>query len=292
MTDLLTAHTAATEVSVGHPYRQTAIHRRALAGEPLAPLVIDAHAHLMGGSSSMAHVPYASAADMVVAMDVLGIDRACISILGAGDANGDMLRAVTEHPGRLLGMVLVNPRQPDLIVPSLEECFTVPGVVGIGEVHPTTYHHDYPVTGPAYVPVWEFAAARGLPVLIHSGPTSEAHRCRPSDLGRVAAAHPGMNVLVGHCGGYNSWDMLEEAVETALAHENVFLEICAMGRFHGVLEYLVGRVGADKIVFGTDAPFHDWHAEVAHVAFARIPDEAKEKVLGQTMQRLLPEAAR
>ncbi len=267
------------------------IHQRTLQGHPLDCLVIDAHAHLMGGTSSMAHVPYASSTEMVEAMDSLGIDKACISVIGAGDGNGDMLQAVRDHPGRLLGMVLINPRYPELIEPVLAECFAEPGVVGIGEVHPTSYHHDYPIVGPAYEPVWEYAAQRSLPVLIHAGPTSESHRCRPSDLGRVAARHPAMNVLIGHCGGYNSWEMLDEAIATAQAHDNVFLEICAMARFTGVLEYLVDQVGEDKVLFGTDAPFHDWHAEVAHVAFAKIPDGAKEKVFGATMAQLL-EAAR
>jgi uncharacterized protein len=268
-------------------YARTAIHEQTLRGEPLGCRVIDAHAHLLNRSAPMAHFPLSAPAQMVEFMDVLGIDQACISVVGAGDANDEMLAAVAAHPGRLLGFVLVNPRYPADILPTLERCFDHPGVRGIGEVHPTSYHHDYPVTGPAYVPVWEFAAARRLPVLIHAGPTSEAARCRPSALGTVAAAHPDMNVLVGHCGGYDSWDMLEEAVDTAIRHDNVYLELCATGRYPGILEHLVSRVGPDKIVFGTDAPFHDWTAEVAHVAFARIPDEAKEKIFGRTMAGLL-----
>lgn len=98
-----------------------------------------------------------------------------------------------------------------------------------------------------------------------------------------------MNVLVGHCGGYDSWEMLEEAIDTAKRHDNVYLEICATGRFPGILEHLISRVGEDKVVFGTDAPFHDWTAEVAHVAFARVSDSVKQKVFGLTMQRLLQE---
>jgi hypothetical protein len=268
-------------------YERTAIHKATLAGKPVDWLVIDAHAHLMTPSSTAAYVPHAEPEGMIAAMDALGIDIACISILGAGDQNDLMVEVVERYPNRFAGFVLVNPRYPNDLVDVLERAFRSPAVKGIGEVHPTSYWHDYSVLGPNYEPAWEFADARNLPVLIHSGPMSEAHRCRPSDIGKVAAAHPGMNVLIGHSGGYDSWEMLEEAIETARIHDNVFLELCAMGRHPGVVEHMVDRVGEDKIVFGTDAPFHDWTAEIAHIVFSRLPDRIKEKIFGLTMQSLL-----
>ncbi|MDR5700845.1 amidohydrolase family protein [Agromyces aerolatus] len=271
-------------------YERTRLHERALAGEPMDCLVIDAHAHLMTASSANAYVPAADAEGMLDSMDALGIDVACLSILGAGDQNGLMLDVVEEHPERFAGFVLINPRYPGDMVDVLETCFRHPAVRGIGEVHPTSYSHDYPVTGPNYVPAWEFAEQRRLPVLIHAGPTSELDRCRPADLGKVAAAHPGMNVLIGHAGGYDSWDMLEEAIDTARRHDNVFLELCAMGRYPGIVEYIVDRLDDEKVVFGTDAPFHDWTAEIAHVAFARLPDSSKERIFGGTMQSLMNES--
>ena len=267
--------------------QRTAIHETVLAGKPIDCLVIDAHAHVKDLSNVAAYTPNPYADGLLSSMDSLGIDVACMSVLGAGDQNHLMLDLVSEHPDRFAGFVLVNPRYPDDILPTLESCFSNPAVKGIGEVHPTSYTHDYPVTGLAYVPVWEFAHERNLPVLIHAGPTSEANRCRPSDLGMVAGAYPGMNVLIGHAGGYDSWDMLDEAIETARTHDNVFLEICAMGRHPGVIEYIVKNLGEDKVVFGTDAPFHDWTAEIAHIAFSRLPDRVKEKVFGGTMADLL-----
>jgi uncharacterized protein len=263
------------------------LHQQALAGQPLATRIIDAHCHLLGPSLRDVFVPESSPAQMVGVMDRYGIDVACISVLGAGDRNAETIAAAQAFPDRFYGFHLVNPRYPQAVVENLERSFAHPQMRGIGEVHPTSYHHDYPITGPNYRPAWEFAEARGLPVLIHSGPRSEAVRCRPADLGVVAADHPGMNVLVGHAGGYDSFDMLDEAIEVARRLDNVYLEICAMGRHYGALEYMVGKLGHQKIVYGSDAPFHDWSAEIAHVAFAKIPDEAKEAIFCGTMARLL-----
>lgn len=259
------------------------------AGDPIGVEIIDAHAHLMAGSGPDVLIPYASPAGMVEAMDRYGIDKACISVTGSGDANDATKAAVAEFPERFIGFHLVNPRYPDLVDDELRASFASPGFLGLGEIHATSYGHDYPITGRAYMPAWEFAEEHRLPVLIHSGPKSEIHRCRPADLGAVAQAHPDMNVLIGHCGGYDSWELLDEAIETARCQENVYLEICAMGRHFGALEYLVQKLGSEKIVYGSDAPFHDWSAEIAHVAFARIPDDTKAKVFGGTMMRLLEE---
>lgn len=268
------------------------LHEQLLAGEPLSDVeIIDAHVHLLDQRTPAVSFQFVEPSQMIEAMDRIGIDKACVSVIGATEANEEMLDAVSAHPDRLVGMVLVNPRYPDEIAGILERCFENPGVRGIGEMHPTSYQHWYPVTGPAYEPVWEFAAERDVPVLIHSGPTSEAPRCSPTMIGEVAGRHPDVSILIGHCGAYDSWIMLDEAIDVALAHERVYLEISAMGRFYGVLEYIVKRLGPEKVVFGSDAPFHDWIAEVAHVACAKLDDDVKRKVFGGTMHALLKEKA-
>lgn len=268
------------------------LHEAAIAGEPLTGVeIIDAHAHLLHQRTPGVSFQHTEPEQMLEAMDRIGIDRACISVLGAHEANAEMLDAVSRFPDRFVGFVLVNPRYPDEITKTLEWCFENPGVRGIGEVHATSYQHWYPITGPAYEPAWEFAAQRNVPVLIHSGPTSEGARCSPTMIGEVARRHPGFPILIGHCGAYDSWLMLDEAIDVALEYDQVYLEICAMGRFYGVLEHIVRRLGPDKVVFGTDAPFHDWTAEVAHVACAKLSDEQKAKIFGGTMRALLGEAA-
>lgn len=259
-----------------------------LRGEPLGGVtIIDAHAHVLSSSDANLKFSYADAAGMLTALDRFGIDQACVSVVGSGHQNDEMLAVLDAAPGRYVGFVLVNPRYPEQMLEDLHRCFEHPMVKGIGEVHPTSYQHEYPITGDRYVPVWEFASARRIPVLIHSGPRSEASRCSPAMLAQVARAYPDMPVLVGHSGGYDSWDMLDEAIEVASGCDNMFLEICAMGRFYGAVEHMVAGLGADKVIFGTDGPFHDWSAEVAHVACARLSEQDKAKIFGGTMQRLL-----
>ena len=250
-------------------------------------LIIDAHAHLLYPSGTTTRFLGTTPAEMVQEMDKYQIDKACISIIGVGDRNYEVTNAIDEFPDRFIGMHLINPRYSKNMRKDLEKSFEHPGMQAIGEVHPTSYQHEYPVTGRDYWPAWEFAEEKRLTVLIHSGPMSEYDRCAPSEIAKVAKQHPNMNVLIGHTGGYSEWDLLEEAIGVVLESENTYLEICAMGRHFGALEYMVSKVGAERVVFGTDAPFHDWHAEIANVAFSRIPESDKKLIFGQNMQRLL-----
>jgi predicted TIM-barrel fold metal-dependent hydrolase len=174
----------------------------------------------------------------------------------------------------------------------LEESFTHPGMQAIGEVHPTSYQHEYPITGRDYWPAWEFAEEKQLTVLIHSGPMSEYDRCAPSEIAKVAKQHPNMNVLIGHTGGYSDWELLDEACSVTKEFENLYLEICAMGRHFGSLDYMVAKVGAERIVFGTDAPFPDWHAEIANVVFSGISESEKKLIFGQNLEQLLRKSIR
>jgi predicted TIM-barrel fold metal-dependent hydrolase len=267
---------------------RTALHDRIDAGLPLDVLVIDAHAHMLPQSTPAASFLWPEPEGLLVSMDRLGIDMACISIVGSGHQNDDVLNVVRDHPNRFAGFVLANPRYPDEMILELDRCFAAhPNMRGIGEVHPPSYTHYYPVTGPNYRPLWEYAARRDVPVLIHSGPASENEYCGPAKIAQVASWYPSVPFLIGHCGAYDSWSMLEEAIDLTRRYDNLFLEICAMGRFYGIVEYLVDKVGADRVLFGTDAPFHDWTAEIAHVACAKIPDAAKEKIFGLNMKALL-----
>jgi predicted TIM-barrel fold metal-dependent hydrolase len=55
------------------------------------------------------------------------------------------------------------------------------------------------------------------------------------------------------------------------------------------VERIVGEVGADRVLWGTDFPFLDPVYLVGRLAYARLTDEAKRKVFGENAQRLLQE---
>jgi predicted TIM-barrel fold metal-dependent hydrolase len=220
-------------------------------------------------------------------MDDIGIDLACISGVGSNLANDRMLRAVEKFPDRFVGFALFNPRYPDS-VSEFRDVLSHPNVRGIGEIHPTSYQHKYAIDGPLYEPMWEMAAELSVPVLVHSGPSSERDVCSPTMIGRMANRYD-CPVLLGHCGAYGAypWPMLQEAIVVALREENVYLDLCGTARHFGMVEAVTAAVGEHRVTFGSDASFHSWEPEVAHVVCADLPLSAKEAILGLNAARLL-----
>lgn len=76
-------------------------------------------------------------------------------------------------------------------------------------------------------------------------------------------------------------------MKIAKKHSNVFLEITFTSVTANIIEYMVNRVTAEKILFGTDIPMRDSVQQLAWVAYARITEEDKIKILGGNMKKLL-----
>ena len=70
--------------------------------------------------------------------------------------------------------------------------------------------------------------------------------------------------------------------------ENEFIDSSGWGFMHkGILEYVVEKAGADKLLFGSDAGWIDFNFAIGVVSFAEIGDEEKKKILGENMKKLL-----
>lgn len=251
-------------------------------------LVIDCHCHVGG---SWHWMPYYEPEGLLTTMDRLGIQKICISsmqaLLADFKAGNDEVIALTQqYPERFVGYAVVNPRYPTEMDAELARCFQHPGIRGI-KVHPTTYIHHYPLDGPNYEPVWAWAKRHDCPVLTHAGPRSERHTCGPEIIANVGRRYPDVKLIIGHAGSYDSWISLDEHIEVVKQHDNLYLDISTMNRFYRSLDYMVQRVGSERVLFGTDGPFHDIIVEFGAVVYGRIPVEAKENILGKNIARLM-----
>lgn len=245
---------------------------RVRAGETLDDiLIVDAHAHL--GRWFNFHVPNGDAPGMVRTMDRIGFN-ACIS---AGHAaigpdfrlgNDDVARAAESFPGRIFGHITVNPNYPaQEMREELERRWATGVFVGV-KFHADM--HKHPSDGEGYAPAWEFAHERGLPVLSHD---SVGHLEGPAK--RYAQA----KVVIAH--SISSPEMLRAATALAASQPNVYLDICGSPLVYGALELAVEKVGAGRILFGTDLPFIDPRPQVGRVAFAKIAEADKLRILGE-----------
>lgn len=243
--------------------------------------IVDAHAHL--GPYGLFFIPDNDAAGMVAAMDRCGVARAIFSShlalqIDTTIGNRVAAAAVARFPERLAGYIAVNPWQD--IERELATWADDPRFVGI-KVHPDM--HQYPLTGPRYRPVWEYAEATGCPVLTHTWYGSELDGV-PA-VRAVVDRYPRLTLLAGH-----SWvkpEGFDDAIETAREYPNVILELCGSFNHRKVIERMVAEVGAAQVAHGSDFPFIDIRPALGRLAFARLSPDDLAAVAGGTIERAL-----
>ncbi|MFE7130175.1 amidohydrolase family protein [Streptomyces sp. NPDC057638] len=249
---------------------------------PRTERIVDAHGHL--GRWGAFAITDGSADGLVRAMDRHGIATACVSHLlavgpDARTGNRLLLDALAAHPGRLLGYAVHQPHDPEGPA-RLAELLDAPGVIGV-KLHPET--HRLPLDYPAYDPAFALAAERGRIVLAHSEYGSL--HSDPARFAAVAARWPGVPILMGHAG---LWPRgLVAAAGIAADHPHLVLEICGSRTTAHQLTRLVRTVGADRVVFGSDALFLDPRTTLGRVLFAELTGDERRAVLHGTMDRLL-----
>lgn len=262
--------------------------------------------------------PMRTAAGIVQEMDGAGVDRSVILLADLGapfgetpypidEENRQIAAARRRYPERLVAFYGTDPRRPGA-ASSYERAIRDEGVSGL-KLHPAAgfFPHD-----PACQPLYEVSAARRLTVVFHCGPQIrpfvhprlESNRCHPTELERVASAYPTMTIVVGHAAG----DWWRDAVELALRHANVVLELAGWQRRLAEeretairdLHAMLMAVGPDRIAFGSDFPglrgtlsLRDWVRTIQELPLEgrrhglRFGAADAEAILGGTASRIL-----
>lgn len=257
---------------------------RVRSGEILRDeLIIDCHAH-MGPWFNFAIVAN-DAAGMIRTMDLCGIDtivsspHTCIGPdYRAG--NEEAMAAAAEHPGRIVPYVTVNPNYPADEIRGEIARWEAQGPLKGFKIHPSC--HQKKADCETYRIVWEHAQAHSLPVLCHSWAGDSLGG--PKILAGLADEYPQVSVLVAHSA--TNWDMIDEACAEAAERDNLCLDMTGSALLYLALETMVDRVGAEKVLYGSDIPFIDPRPGLGRVALSRLSDDDKRKVLGLNAQRI------
>ncbi len=155
--------------------------------------------------------------------------------------------------------------------------------VGI-KLHPE--EHCYPIAEYGNR-LFEFASEHKAVVLIHSGD----HNSRPSQCVEFANRYPDIQLILAHLGngGAAAGDptLQVQAVQSS-RHGNVFVDTSsARSILPGLVEWAVGEVGAEKILFGTDAPLYHTAMQRARVDSADIDEKDKVRILCGNAESIL-----
>ncbi len=201
---------------------------------------------------------------------------------GEADAtvgNDEASRVVPEIDG-LLQWVIIDPLRPETYEQA-EHALTQPHCVGI-KIHPE--EHVYPIRQHGRA-IFEFAAKHDALVLTHSGEANSL----PADIVVFANDHPNVRVILAHIGCSSTADRtLQVRGIQQSRHGNVYADTSsAMGITPGLIEWAVGEVGADRVLFGTDTPLYSASMQRARIDKAELSDDEKRLILRDNAAKLL-----
>jgi predicted TIM-barrel fold metal-dependent hydrolase len=216
-----------------------------LAGPTVATGLVDVHGHF--GALGLP-IPVIGPQEHVADAARHGITLTIASSLTAiaDDTRAGNAEAFAASSEALQAYVVVDPNDLAGSCKAMDDAYGSDRAVG-AKLH-CSYAHAPTATRPTVALLRE-VAKRGRPLLIHvEGPEWD------TALLEVARAHPHWSVIVAHAGPGTA------VLETACVIEsstNVYAELSTSSPDLPLVRELVRRIGARRLLFGTDAPLLD-----------------------------------
>jgi len=226
--------------------------------------------------------------------------------------NDHMAAVVAANPKRLIGLGGVPLVAPPLAVSELTRCMRELGLGGVGI---STTARDMELGDAALRPFWEKAEELGAVVYIHPAGNTGARFAKWylwNSIGQafeeamaiaslmyegILDTFPQLKICVSHGGGYMPYYMGRiarnylEKPATRVNMKKSPTEYLRMLYYDScvyepeVLEALVKRVGADRVLLGSDYPVGE-PKPVEFVESCALAEEDKEKIIGLNAARL------
>lgn len=214
-------------------------------------------------------------------MDEAGIERAVI--MTYADVPGLDMNAiqyisnvVKKYSNRFIGYARMNPNGKNAAALLIEAVNDL-GLKGL-KYHPESITvHPYALKSLKLIRV---AAQLKIPVLFHTGDESMS---LPLQVGLAAESCPEATIIMAHMGGYYH---VEDALNVAEKYSNIYLDTSAMP-YPEAINQAVRRIGADRIVFGSDGPGCNPSLEVDKIELAGLSHKEKGRIFHDNIWGIL-----
>ena len=140
-------------------------------------------------------------------------------------------------------------------------------------------------------PAYQTAQQLGLPVICHSG-TSDTpiQYAEPNNFIEVLDSFPGLTLVMAHLGvGF-----FDEAISLARTYPNLQFDCCAIissteaerGLSNTELTALIKEIGVERVMFGSDFPWHDPAIAIERLLRLDFSEPEKRLLLGENALRI------
>jgi hypothetical protein len=195
------------------------------------------------------------------------------------EADNNWVRDAVEYcPERISGLVYASPNHIDQTLDAMER-----------------HIHDGPMVGlkmwvcrrcsdPGYDAIVEYAVELGVPIQQHTWMKSTGNletESTPWDLLELARRHPRAQFVMAHSGG--NW---EKGIRIVAEQPNIAIDLCGGDPEAGQTEYAVSYLGAERVLFGSDATGRSFASQLGKVTGAELTDAQRQLILGGNASRL------
>jgi len=198
---------------------------------------------------------------------------------GFRKANDEVLQALSHYHDRAMGFAYLNPKFGQESLDEFDRCVVDGPMVGI-----KLWVAEH-CNAPSLDPIVARAAEHKAIVFQHTWIKITGNlpgESTPMELAELAARHPDATLVCGHSGG--DW---EQGIRAIRPRENVYADLGGGDPTAGFTEIAVRELGAERVLYGSDAGGRSFASQLAKVYGARISDEDKRLILGGNLKRLL-----
>lgn len=234
-------------------------------------MIIDSHTHL--GEFPLFNVKL-EAEGLVRIMDEYEISRSVVFSL----PNRITLEAVRKYPDRLTGLVWANPHRGEKALREIDSAIRDWGFRGI-KMHPLIdgYLPDQAIV----YPIMELAKKHKAPILFHCGHPPWS---LPWHFSNLADLYPDVKMILGHM-GHGHIVYINGTIDIAARHENIILETSGMP-MHSKIREAADRLGADRVIYGSDSPFGHPAFEIPKVKVSGLSEQHLRLILGENSEEI------
>ena len=232
--------------------------------------------------------------------------------------NDQIARHIAAHPDRFMGIATLPLQDPKRAADELKRAVSKLGLAGSMFASNIMGRN---LDDPSFEPVWATAEELGAFMFVHPNNVAGADRLTPYYLrnlignpldttiaaaclyfGGVLDRHPKLKFVLAHGGGFtpyqaarweHGWRVRPEPKKNiAQEPHDIAKRFYYDTILHSapVLEFMIGHVGADRVLLGSDYPYDMAMPDcVAHVQALNVSDADKAAILTKNAERLLPE---
>ncbi len=261
-------------------------------------MLIDFHTHCFPekiAEKAISKLSYASGgmipmtdgtkAGLLSVMDREGVDISVVLNIATNATQQTSVNdfAASIRSNRIIAFGSVFPDSPD-VLSELERIHDM-GLLGV-KLHPN--YQGFSADDPKMRPIYQKIAALGLITVFHAGLDygfPPPYGGMPDKLARALPWFEGAPVVAAHLGGIGCF----EEVITHLCGKNIYLDTSfsygQLPRYYA--EKIVKTHGADKILFGTDTPWHTAAQEQRLIHTLHLSEEECKLIFSENAKRLL-----